>query len=71
MSLPLSIIVLAVLLYYPVYRLILVLSVGRLQKKLGKALTEDQIKGQARRAHFITILLVPFFSYLYNMGLNN
>ena len=71
MSLPLSIIVLAVLLYYPVYRLILVLSVGRLQKKLGEALTEDQIKGQARRAHFIAILLVPLFSYLYNTALSN
>ncbi len=66
----LGVVILAALLYYPVYRLILVLSVGRLQKKLGKPLSEEEINGQKRRALFISILLVPVFSYIYNVGIN-
>ncbi len=68
-SLPVSIIVLVAVLYYPVYRLILTVSVGRLQKKKNAILNEEEIKGQSRRAHFITIILLPLFSYIYNTHL--
>lgn len=68
-NLPISVVLLVVLLYYPMYRLILTVSVGRLQKKKNAALDEAEIKGQSRRAHFITIILLPLFSYIYNTHL--
>ena len=39
-------------------------------EKLGKPLSEEEINGQKRRALFISILLVPVFSYIYNVGIN-
>ena len=54
------------MLYYPTYRLVLTMSVRRLQKKLKKELDEQEVSGQTRRAHFITIILLVIFSATYN-----
>jgi hypothetical protein len=67
LSFYLWVILLAALLFYPVSKLIWVLSVRRLQRRLQRELTEEEIKGQLNRARFITVFLVLFFSWLYNI----
>ncbi len=64
-----SVLVLAALLYFPVSKLIWVVSVRRLQRKLGRALDEAEVQGQARRARVIAVLLCLPFSYLFNLNL--
>ena len=63
-----SVAVLALLLYFPVSKLIWTLSVRRLQKKLKRELTPEEINGQLARARFIAILLVLLFSILFNLN---
>ena len=63
-----SVMVLAVLLYYPATRLIWVLSVRRLQRKLGRELSEIEIQGQKNRARVIAAIVVLIFSYLFNLS---
>ncbi len=60
------VLLLAALLYYPVSKLVWVLSVRRLQRKLGRPLEEAEIRGQRQRSWVIAALLVLFFSWLYN-----
>jgi hypothetical protein len=60
-------VVLAALLFYPVYRLILVLSVRRLQRKLARALDDAEMKAQTNRARVLSVLMCMLFSFLYNM----
>ena len=64
-----SVLALAALLFFPVSKLIWVVSVRRLQRKLGRELEEAEIQGQARRARFIAVLLCLPFSYLFNLNL--
>jgi cobalamin synthase len=64
-----SIIVLALLLFFPVSKLVWVLSVRRLQRKLQRELSEEEIKGQKVRARFIAVLIVLVFSSLFNLSL--
>ncbi|MDJ0861501.1 MAG: hypothetical protein QNJ87_15385 [Gammaproteobacteria bacterium] len=64
-----SVLVLAALLYLPVSKLIWVVSVRRLQRKLGRELDEAEVRGQAKRARFIALLLCLPFSYLFNLNL--
>ncbi len=64
-----SVLVLAALLYLPVSKLIWVVSVRRLQRKLGRELDEAEVRGQAKRARFIAFLLCLPFSYLFNLNL--
>ncbi len=64
-----SVLVLAALLYFPVSKLIWVVSVRRLQRKLGRELDEAEVAGQARRARVIAVLLCLPFSYLFNLNL--
>ena len=59
--------VLAALLFYPVYRLILVLSVRRLQRKLARDLDDTEMKAQINRARVLSVLVCMLFSFLYNM----
>ena len=65
----LSFLLLAVLLFFPVSKMIWVLSVRRLQYKTGRQLESAEIEGQRRRARIIGLLLVLIFSYLFNLQL--
>lgn len=64
-----SFIVLAVLLFFPVSKLVWVLSVRRLQRKLKRELSQQEIDGQLNRARFIAVLLSLAFSFLFNASL--
>ena len=64
-----SVIVLAILLFYPVYKLIWTISIRRLQKKLAHELSIEEINGQKSRAKFIAVLLVTIFSWFFNLQL--
>ena len=61
-----SIIILSIILYYPVNKLIYVLSVRRLEKKTQNKLVAEELKGQLVRSRFITIIIVLIFSSLFN-----
>lgn len=64
-----SILLLAALLFLPVSKIIWILSVRRLQRKLGRELTPPEIAGQRRRARFTAFLIVLPFSYVFNLNL--
>lgn len=64
-----SVALLALLLFFPASRLIWVLSVRRLQRRLGRDLSSAEIEGQRSRARVIAILLVIVFSWLFNLQL--
>jgi len=65
----LNVIILSLLLYYPVNKLIFVLSVRRLERKIGKQLNNIQKSGQLKRSRFISILLIIIFSCLFNINI--
>lgn len=65
----LSVIVLAALLFWPVSNFIWVLSVRRLERKLGKTLSENERMGQRNRARVIAVFVSVTFSLLFNMHL--
>ena len=65
----LSVFVLALLLFFPITKLIWVISVRRLQRKLKRELNESELAGQMTRARFISIFVSLLFSYLFNLGL--
>lgn len=64
-----SIFVLALLLFFPITKLIWVISVRRLQRKLKRELNESELAGQVTRARFISIFVSLLFSYLFNLNL--
>ena len=64
-----SIFVLALLLFFPITKLIWVISVRRLQRKLNRELNESELAGQMTRARFISIFVSLLFSYLINLNL--
>ncbi len=64
-----SVIILALLLYYPVNKMIFVLSVRRLERRIGNQLNDDQKKGQLKRSRFISIILILCFSCLFNINI--
>ena len=61
---PLWVIILSVALFFPVRQLIWVLYVRKKQKS-QKAVSEEEIKSQKKRATFTSILLCVVFSYIY------
>jgi hypothetical protein len=61
--------VLALLLYFPTYKLIWVLSVRRSERKQQRKLSDEEIAGQANRARFIAMLVVFPFSWIFNLQL--
>ena len=63
-----SVALLALLLFFPVSKLVWTLSVRRLQRKLQRELSPEEINGQLARARFITILIVLLFSVLFNLN---
>jgi hypothetical protein len=62
----LSVLVLAALLLWPAAKLVWTLSVRRLERKLGRALSAEERQGQLRRAWFLAILVCLVFSALLN-----
>ena len=64
-----SVAVLAALLFFPVSKLIWVMSVRRLERKLQRVLSDDERQGQLARARFIGIIIAVAFSWLFNLQL--
>jgi hypothetical protein len=65
----LSVAALAALLFLPVSRLVWVLSVRRLERKLGQALSAQEREGQRTRARVLAALVCVIFSVLFNYQL--
>lgn len=64
-----AVLVLALLLFFPVSNFIWVMSVRRLERKLGKALSEQERQGQRNRARIIAAFVSLLFSLLFNTHL--
>ena len=64
-----SVVVLAGLLLWPVSKLVWVLSVRRLERRLGQPLSEQEREGQRGRAWFLAIVLCSLFAALFNYQL--
>lgn len=64
-----SVLILALLLFLPVSKLMWVLSVRRVERRLGRALTDRERQGQLSRARFLAIFVVLVFSFLFNYRL--
>ena len=62
----LSVAVLAALLFVPAARLVWVLSVRRLERKLGQPLSPQEREGQRNRARLIAVVVSVIFSALFN-----
>lgn len=62
------VVVLAALLFWPMSKLIWVLSVRRLQRKRERELDEQEIAGQMNRARIISVFVSLLFSFLYNLS---
>lgn len=62
------VLILAALLFYPVSKLIWVVSVRRLQKKWERELSRQELRGQQNRARIIAVVVVLVFSLLYNLN---
>jgi hypothetical protein len=60
------VLLLAVLLFFPVSKLIWVLSIRKLQRKMQRELSEQETKGQLRRARILAVFIVVIFSLLFN-----
>ena len=60
---------LALMLFFPVSKVIWTMSVRRLQRKTGRELKQQEIHGQLARARFIAVFIVLLFSYLFNHAL--
>ncbi len=63
-----SVLVLALLLYFPVSKLIWVLGVRRLQKREQRELSEAELRDQLNRARFIAVLVSLAFAYLFTLN---
>ena len=62
------VLLLAGLLFWPMNKLVFVLSVRRLQRKLARDLNETEIAGQMNRARVLSVFLALMFSFLYNLS---
>ncbi len=65
----LSWLVLAALLFFPTTKLVWVFSVRRLQRRLQRELSPEEVDGQRNRARVIATVLVIIFSFLFNAHL--
>ena len=62
------VLLLAGLLFWPLSKLVFVLSVRRLQRKLARDLNDTEVASQMNRARIIGVFLSVVFSYLYNLS---
>ena len=60
---------LAAALFWPVSKLVWVLSVRRLERKLGQPLSDQDRLGQLNRARFVAIVVCVAFAALFNYHL--
>ncbi len=60
---------LALLLYFPITKLIWTIQVRKLERKLGRATTENEREQQHRRAKMIAGVIAITFSFLFNRTL--
>ena len=60
---------LALALFLPVSKLVWVLSVRRLERRLGHELSDQDRAGQLNRARFVAIVVCVAFSALFNYHL--
>ncbi len=65
----LSTLILAVLLFFPVSKMIWAMSSRRLHRRLQRELTEGELRGQLQRARVVTAIVVLIFAYLFNSRL--
>lgn len=66
-----SVLILAGLLYFPVSKIVWVLSVRRLERKVKRPLTESDFRNQLIRARVVGTILVLLFAYLFNLQLGH
>ena len=64
-----SVLILTALLFFPMSRLVWVLSVRRLERRLKRKLSEEEIDGQLRRARLIAVILALLFSFLFSANI--
>ena len=64
-----STVLLAVLLFFPVSKLIWVVRVRRLERRLGRQSTEEEREAQRRTARILGALIAVTFAFLYNRTL--
>ncbi|MFQ5755875.1 MAG: hypothetical protein ACE5H7_07230 [Acidiferrobacterales bacterium] len=64
-----SVLILAALLFFPVSKLVWVLSVRRLERRLKRKLSEEEIDGQLRRARLIAVIVTLLFSFLFSANI--
>ncbi len=64
-----SVLILACLLFFPVSKLIWVLSVRRLERKTQRRLSEVEIQGQLKRARVLAAFITLIFSFLFTANL--
>ncbi len=62
------VVLLAALLFWPMSKLIWVLSVRRLQRKLARELDARELDGQLNRARVISAFVSLLFAFLYNLS---
>lgn len=62
------VLLLAGLLFWPMNKLVFVLSVRRLQRKLARDLNETELAGQVGRARVLSVFVSLMFSFLYNLS---
>ncbi len=62
------VLLLAALLFWPISKLVWVLSVRRLRRKLARELDENEIAGQMNRARVISVFVSMVFSFAYNLS---
>jgi hypothetical protein len=55
-------------LFFPISKLVWVLSIRRLQSKLQRELSQEEVNGQLARARFISLLIALLFSVLFNIN---
>lgn len=64
-----SVLALTVVLFFPVSKLIWVLSVRRVQRKEQRELSSVELRGQLKRARMLAVVVSLVFSYLFNLTL--
>ena len=60
---------LTVVLFFPISKLIWVLSVRRVQRKEQRELSSVELRGQLKRARMLAVVVSLVFSYLFNLTL--
>ena len=60
---------LAVMLFFPVSKLVWTLSIRSQERKQKRKLNDSEVTGQMQRARFITFFLVVVFALMFNVNI--